>query len=232
MKESLIAVVPAAGVGSRMAADRPKQYLQIAGKTILEHTVDRLLQHPQITRVVIAISKDDPYFPTLPLATDPRIERVNGGAERADSVFAGLASVADPAAWVLVHDAARPCLHPEDLQRLIDKAQASPYGAILAAPVRDTMKRGNGDGAISSTVDRADLWHALTPQMFRAGVLKQALEQALAAGAVVTDEASALEYCGQMPILVKGRADNLKVTQPEDLALAEFYLAKLLGDPA
>lgn len=226
----MIAVVPAAGVGSRMAADRPKQYLHIAGKTILEHTVDRLLGYPAIERVVIAVSEHDPYFSQLPLATDPRVQRVNGGAERADSVFAGLAVITDPNAWVLVHDAARPCLHHSDLAGLIAAAKHSQYGAILATPVRDTMKRGDGAGGIAATVDRADLWHALTPQMFQAGLLKQALEQALAEGAMVTDEASALEHCGMPPQLVRGRADNLKVTQPEDLALAEFYLEKLLRE--
>ncbi|AJR07550.1 2-C-methyl-D-erythritol 4-phosphate cytidylyltransferase [Photobacterium gaetbulicola] len=230
MKDKLIAVVPAAGVGSRMAADRPKQYLLIAGKTILEHTIDRLLQHPMIDRVVVAVSEHDPYFPTLPLAVHPLVTRVDGGAERADSVFSGLAVIADPDAWVLVHDAARPCLRQRDLQRLIDEALASECGAILAAPVRDTMKRGNGQQAIASTVERSDLWHALTPQMFRVGQLKLALEKALADGAIITDEASALEHCGMAPKLVAGRADNLKVTQPEDLAIAEFYLQHLLKE--
>ncbi|MGF1701607.1 2-C-methyl-D-erythritol 4-phosphate cytidylyltransferase [Photobacterium makurazakiensis] len=230
MNEKIIAVVPAAGVGSRMAADRPKQYLSIAGKTILEHTVDRLLSHPEIEQVVIAISEGDPYFSTLPLASDPRVLRVKGGAERADSVFAGIAAIENPQSWVLVHDAARPCLQQSDLQLLIEVAQQSEHGAILAAPVRDTMKRGDGQQGIASTVDRTDLWHALTPQMFRAGQLKAALTQALAEGACVTDEASALEHCGMTPRLVKGRADNLKVTQPEDLALAQFYLEQILRD--
>ncbi|OAN12594.1 2-C-methyl-D-erythritol 4-phosphate cytidylyltransferase [Photobacterium jeanii] len=223
MTQQFTAVVPAAGVGSRMAADRPKQYLSIAGKTILEHTVNRLLSHPAIARVVIAISATDPYFSTLALGDDPRVTVVDGGAERADSVFAGLAQVAEDD-WVLVHDAARPCLRHSDLDALIAGALRSDCGAILAAPVRDTMKRGNGAQGIATTVDRADLWHALTPQMFKAGALRSALETALRQGATVTDEASALEYCGQTPALVKGRADNIKVTQPEDLALAEFYL--------
>ncbi|KDM92616.1 2-C-methyl-D-erythritol 4-phosphate cytidylyltransferase [Photobacterium galatheae] len=223
MTQTLTAVVPAAGVGSRMKADRPKQYLTIAGKTILEHTVDCLLQHPAIGRVVIAISDSDPYFNQLPLSGRPEVVVVQGGAERADSVFAGLAALADED-WVLVHDAARPCLHQDDITRLIDQAKQSRDGAILAAPVRDTMKRGNGQQAIASTVDRTDLWHALTPQMFLVGVLRDAMTKSLAEGAVITDEASALEYCGYAPTLVPGRADNLKVTQPEDLALAEFYL--------
>ncbi|NAW66810.1 2-C-methyl-D-erythritol 4-phosphate cytidylyltransferase [Photobacterium halotolerans] len=223
MTQTLTAVVPAAGVGSRMQADRPKQYLVIAGKTILEHTVDSLLQHPAIGRVVIAISDGDPYFNHLPLARRPDVVVVPGGRERADSVFSGLATLADDD-WVLVHDAARPCLHQDDLSRLIEQAQQHAFGAILAAPVRDTMKRGNGRQTIAKTVDRTDLWHALTPQMFRVRQLREAMVKSLVEGAVLTDEASALEYCGLSPRLVPGRADNLKVTQPEDLALAEFYL--------
>ncbi|WP_232613565.1 2-C-methyl-D-erythritol 4-phosphate cytidylyltransferase [Photobacterium carnosum] len=231
--EEFIAVVPAAGVGSRMAADRPKQYLHIAGKTILEHTVDRLLSLPEITRVIIAVSADDPYFPQLPLAADSRITVVDGGAERADSVFAGLAAIDNNNAWVLVHDAARPCVRLTDLTALITAAVNSDCGAILAAPVRDTMKRGHNKATQSQiihTVDRENLWHALTPQMFRVGQLRQSLTTALAQGATITDEASALEFCGYTPILVAGRSDNLKVTQPEDLALAEFYLQLLLKE--
>ena len=233
MTEEFIAVVPAAGVGSRMAADRPKQYLHIEGKTILEHTVDRLLDLPEITQVVIAISADDPYFPQLALATDPRITVVNGGAERADSVFAGLAAINNDNAWVLVHDAARPCVRRADLRALITSAVNSDSGAILAVPVRDTMKRGHQQSAqahISHTVERDNLWHALTPQMFRAGQLRQSLTTALAQGATITDEASALEFCGYTPLLVAGRSDNFKVTQPEDLALAAFYLQLLLKE--
>lgn len=230
MTEKITAVVPAAGIGSRMAADRPKQYLPVAGKTILEHTVARLLSHSAISRVVIAISPTDPYFQALPLADDPRITVVDGGAERADSVFAGLAAIDDPQSWVLVHDAARPCVRQADLDKLITAALHSDSGAILAAPVRDTMKRGNGCQGIAATVCRDDLWHALTPQMFRVQQLRDSLKHALAQGAVITDEASALEFCGLQPRLVPGRADNLKVTQPEDLALAEFYLQQLMKD--
>ncbi|PSW64819.1 2-C-methyl-D-erythritol 4-phosphate cytidylyltransferase [Photobacterium leiognathi subsp. mandapamensis] len=233
MIDKCIAVVPAAGVGSRMAADRPKQYLTITGKTILEHSVERLLSLPEIQHVVIAVSKTDPYFPTLPLANDPRITVVDGGAERVDSVFSGLAAINDDSAWVMVHDAARPCVRLDDLRQLMVAAKQSEYGAILATPVRDTMKRAkvNEQGnVIDHTVDREQLWHALTPQMFRAGQLREALTTALAQDAVITDEASALEFCGYSPVLVKGRADNLKVTQPEDLALAEFYLQQLLKE--
>ncbi|NKI75087.1 2-C-methyl-D-erythritol 4-phosphate cytidylyltransferase [Dickeya sp. CFBP 2040] len=227
MNQSLaevVAVLPAAGNGSRMQSDRPKQYLSIGSKTILEHTVAALLCHPRIRRVVIAISADDPYFPTLPLAADPHIQVVVGGSQRADSVLAGLKHV-QQADWVLVHDAARPCLHQDDLARLLTLTSLSEVGGILAAPVRDTMKRSR-DGVIDHTVEREALWHALTPQLFPLALLRGCLERALREGATITDEASALEYCGYRPQIVPGRADNIKVTRPEDLALAEFYLTR------
>ncbi|RAT70988.1 MULTISPECIES: 2-C-methyl-D-erythritol 4-phosphate cytidylyltransferase [Lonsdalea] len=223
----VIAVLPAAGNGSRMQVDRPKQYLNIGNKTILEHTLDALFQHPRIRKAIIAISPDDDYFQTLPLASDPRIQVVQGGRQRADSVLAGLQQV-QGVEWVLVHDAARPCLHPDDLSRLLELTSQSDVGGILAAPVRDTMKRGNAQGDIEHTVERNALWHALTPQLFPLTLLKNSLERALSEGAEITDEASALEFCGYHPQIVSGRADNIKVTRPEDLALAEFYLTRNL----
>lgn len=223
----IVAVVPAAGVGSRMRSACPKQYLTIAGKTILEHSIAALLCHAEVARVIVSISPDDGYFSDLPLANDPRIQVVFGGAQRADSVFAGLKAATD-ASWVLVHDAARPCLHQEDLSQLLALRHTSKVGGILAAPVRDTMKRAEaGDRfAIAHTVDREALWHALTPQFFPRELLMMCLERALNEGANVTDEASALEYCGYHPLLVSGRSDNIKVTRPEDFALAEFYLSQ------
>ncbi|MFP1981399.1 2-C-methyl-D-erythritol 4-phosphate cytidylyltransferase [Lonsdalea quercina] len=223
----VIAVLPAAGNGSRMQIDRPKQYLKIGNKTILEHTVDALFQHPRIRKAIIAVSPDDDYFHTLPLASNPRIQIVQGGRQRADSVLAGLRQV-QGVEWVLVHDAARPCLHPNDLARLLELTSRSDVGGILAAPVRDTMKRSNAQGAIEHTVERNALWHALTPQLFPLMLLKNSLERALSEGAEITDEASALEFCGYHPQIVSGRADNIKVTRPEDLALAEFYLTRNL----
>ncbi|KAA8997602.1 2-C-methyl-D-erythritol 4-phosphate cytidylyltransferase [Affinibrenneria salicis] len=220
----VIAVLPAAGNGSRMQAGCPKQYLAIGAKTILEHAVDALLAHPRINRAIIAISPQDHWFHSLPLARDARIQVVPGGRQRADSVLAGLRHVDSP--WVLVHDAARPCLHPDDLARLLAITEHSEVGGILATPVRDTMKRG-ARGAIDHTVERNDLWHALTPQLFPLALLKQCLQRALDERATVTDEASALEYCGYRPSLICGRADNIKVTRPEDLALAAFYLTHL-----
>ena len=152
---------------------------------------------------------------------------MTGGKQRADSVLAGLQAV-DGAQWVLVHDAARPCLHRDDLENLLAITVTSKVGGILAAPVRDTMKRGEpGKGLIAHTVDREDLWHALTPQLFPLELLRSCLLRALDEGATITDEASALEYCGFHPELINARADNIKVTRPEDLALAAFYLTRL-----
>ncbi|EAP93645.1 2-C-methyl-D-erythritol 4-phosphate cytidylyltransferase [Vibrio splendidus] len=225
--QSVIAVVPAAGVGSRMKADRPKQYLQIHGKTILEHTVEKLLSHPQVSKIVVAVSDDDPYYPELPLNLNPQVIRVSGGTERADSVLSALDYIAQQqlSDWVMVHDAARPCIQLSDIDKLISGAMTHDVGAILAAPVRDTMKRG-AQGQIEHTVDRVDLWHALTPQMFRSKPLRKVLSEALQQGVSITDEASAFEWKGLSPALIGGRSDNFKITQPEDLALAEFYLSQ------
>ncbi|MEZ9452896.1 2-C-methyl-D-erythritol 4-phosphate cytidylyltransferase [Vibrio splendidus] len=225
--QSVIAVVPAAGVGSRMKADRPKQYLQIHGKTILEHTVEKLLSHPQVSKIVVAVSDDDPYYPELPLNLNPQVMRVSGGTERADSVLSALDYIAQQqlSDWVMVHDAARPCIQLSDIDKLISGAMTHDVGAILAAPVRDTMKRG-AQGQIEHTVDRVDLWHALTPQMFRSKPLRKVLSEALQQGVSITDEASAFEWKGLSPALIAGRSDNFKITQPEDLALAEFYLSQ------
>ena len=217
----LTAIVPAAGIGSRMGADCPKQYLTLAGKTILEHTLGCLLSHPAIARVIVALAPHDEWFEQLAVAADPRILRVEGGIERAYSVLNALHVVEGK--WVLVHDAARPCLTQGDLDALIASAMACD-GAILGSRVRDTMKRTDGAGNIVATVEREQLWHALTPQMFPTGTLKRALEEGLALGALITDEASAMERAGFTVKMVEGRADNIKVTRPEDLSLAELFL--------
>jgi 2-C-methyl-D-erythritol 4-phosphate cytidylyltransferase len=217
----LTAVVPAAGIGSRMGAECPKQYLSLAGKTILEHTLLRLLAHPAITHIVLALAPDDRWFETLALARDPRILRVSGGSDRARSVLNALHQVQSD--WVLVHDAARPCLTSADIDALL-AVGLTPDGAILGSRVRDTMKRSDEAGNIIATVPREALWHALTPQLFATRALKGALEEGLALGALITDEASAMERAGHVPRMVEGRADNIKVTRPEDLALAGLFL--------
>jgi 2-C-methyl-D-erythritol 4-phosphate cytidylyltransferase len=226
---SIVAIVPAAGVGSRMKADRPKQYLVLNGKTILEHTIEQLLSYPLIENVVVAITDGDPYFPELAIAQDSRVIRVSGGKERADSVLSGLSYVQENqlTEWVMVHDAARPCIRHSDIEKLINDVIPEHVGGILATPVRDTMKQANTDTTIGKTIDRSVLWHALTPQLFTAELLYLALKTGLDKGLSITDESSAIELMGHQPKLVQGRADNLKITQPEDLDLAAFYLQKM-----
>ncbi|HEY0634005.1 MAG TPA: 2-C-methyl-D-erythritol 4-phosphate cytidylyltransferase [Gammaproteobacteria bacterium] len=225
-------VIPAAGVGKRMGADRPKQYLSLLGKSVIEQTLDCFIEHPHVAGITVALSPDDGYWPDLAVSHSSLIVRAEGGAERCHSVLNALDSLqskADENDWVLVHDAARPCLTRGDLDKLIAELSGDTVGGILAVPVRDTMKRGDGTGHIAHTEDRNDLWHALTPQMFRFGLLRSALQRSLADGFVVTDEASAIEHIGLKPRLVEGRADNIKVTRPEDLALAGYFLERNRG---
>lgn len=215
------AVIPAAGVGARMAADRPKQYLQLGRRTILEHSLDCFLDHPCLKGVVVSIAADDPYWPGLACASDTRIQRAAGGRERADSVLNALlllhAQGAADNDWVLVHDAARPNLARDDLDRLLGELANDPVGGLLAVPARDTLKRADANGRVSATIDRSTVWQAYTPQMFRLGALHRALADSLVADVAITDEASAIEWSGQAPRLVEGRNDNIKVTRPEDL---------------
>ncbi len=215
------AVIPAAGVGARMAADRPKQYLQLGGLTILEHSLLCFLDHPRLKGLVISLAVDDPYWPTLPCALDSRIQQVAGGKERADSVLNALlhlhANGADDNDWVLVHDAARPNLARSDLDNLLVELANDPVGGLLAVPAKDTLKRADANGRVAETVDRSLIWQAYTPQMFRLGALHRALADSLVSNVSITDEASAIEWAGQSPRLIEGRADNIKITRPEDL---------------
>lgn len=221
----IVAVVPAAGVGARMKADKPKQYLTIQGKSILEHTLNVLLTHPAVSQVILAVAKEDPYLSTLSITQHPKIQIVEGGGTRAESVLNGLKAISHPnRTRVLVHDAARPCLRHTELDQLLNIDDEN--GAILALPAIDTIKRADSFKQIAETQDRNFIWLAQTPQYFRADLLIQALERAEQQGFVVTDEASAMELAGFRPHLVEGSSSNIKVTRPEDLALAEFYLGK------
>lgn len=220
-------VVPAAGTGSRMAADLPKQYLRIAGITLLEHSLNALLRSERIAGVMVALHPTDELAADLPVFADPRVRRVAGGEQRSDSVLAALAALlalGDPSDWVLVHDAARPCLQPGDLDRLVERVSASGTGAILAEPIVDTVKEASGAGLVLRTLDRSRLWRAQTPQMFRLGELHAALADARAQGRPITDEASAMELAGHPVQLVQGSPRNIKVTLPGDLQLAAWYL--------
>lgn len=218
-------VVPAAGVGKRMRSSCPKQYLTIENKTILEHTVQRLLSHDAIAHVIIVLGAHDEYFPSTTLASAKNITCVTGGKERVDSVLAGLKSLnVVEEQWVLVHDAARPCVRHQDLTHLITYCLENNHGGLLASPVRDTMKQATAEQLVDITLDRSQMWHALTPQMYKAAELTTAITSALTQGITITDESSAMEALGYASGLVKGCSDNIKITQPEDLLLAEFIL--------
>jgi len=227
-----VAVVPAAGVGKRMKAQSPKQYLSIQDKTILEHTVAKLLSHHLISHVVVAISEGDEYFQDTSLVNNPYVSVVFGGKERVDSVLAGLKSLdQEQFPWALVHDAARPCVDLADISKLIEKTQQQQHGGLLAAPVRDTMKKSqshSNSSLVEKTVEREGLWHALTPQLYRTNELIDAIFQAQKNNDVITDESSAMEYAGYSSLLVEGRGDNIKITRPDDLALANFILSQQL----
>ncbi len=227
MSGRLYAVVPAAGYGARMGSDVPKQYLALAGRTVLEHTVWRLAGHPEIVRIVVVVSPGDEHYAELAARLPNNVERADGGTERCHSVLNGLHALrgrADDDDWVMVHDAARPCVRRADLDRMLDELGDDPVGGILAVPVRDTLKRADSTRHAIATIDRSQLWQAQTPQMFRYGPLRDALVAALAAGHIVTDEAQAIEAWGFSPRLVPGHSDNLKITHPEDLPLALLIL--------
>lgn len=223
------ALVPAAGSGRRFGGEVPKQYLHAAGKPLIEHALEALLSHPGIDGAVVALAAGDPLWPGWTTLHGKPVVACSGGGERADSVLAALQALPDGVAddeLLLVHDAARPNLGAGDITKLVEAASAHADGAILAAPVRDTLKRADLATKIASTEPRDGLWRALTPQAFRRGLLRRALESARADGIVVTDEAMAVERLGLHPALVEGREDNLKVTTPADLALAEFLLGR------
>jgi len=222
----IYAVVPAAGIGKRMGSEIPKQYLKIAQKCIIEYALAPLLAHAQVEQVIVSLSPDDRWFDQLSVASHPKLKTVVGGDERADSVLNALQKLPENG-FVMVHDAARPCLTTQDINQLISNAKPE-QGAILGSLVRDTMKRVGDDGCIENTVSRERLYHALTPQIFPTLELKTVLKQALKQGVNVTDEASAMEWHGMSIKMIEGRSDNIKVTRPEDLQLAQLFLQEQL----
>lgn len=229
----LWALIPAAGIGTRMGGQIPKQYLTVSGKPILQHTIACFLSYPAIEKVVVVLAQDDSHWPHLQakLPKDKILIAI-GAEERYQSVYKGLIAlqqVAHPDDWVLVHDAVRPCLRHSDLARLIAAVRNHPVGGLLAIPVIDTLKRSNKAGEVITTVDRTHLWRAQTPQMFKIGQLTLALKTAIEAQRTITDEASAIELLGEKPLLVEGHADNIKVTTPLDLSLVERFFDFVLN---
>lgn len=221
-------IVPAAGRGARMATGQPKQYLPLLGRTLIEWSLQPFVAEARIAGIVVVLAAGDRYFETL--SVSGRVRVAHGGAERADSVRAGLQALAEAAGddWVLVHDAARPCLRAEDLQALMETLAGDAVGGLLASPVTDTLKQADGQKVVA-TVPRANLWRAFTPQMFRYALLSEALQQAHVSKISVTDEAAAVERLGYAPRLVAGHADNIKITLPEDLVTAELILRRRDG---
>jgi len=229
MSAKLWCVVPAAGRGTRVGGSIPKQYLPLAGRPLILHTLERLALHPRIAGLMVVLGQDDGHWPGVEDLYGKPVRTTLGGAERCDSVLAGVralpAEVTDDT-FVLVHDAARPCVRAADITRLIDLGVPA-GGALLGAPLRDTLKRANDEGRSETTEPRDHRWRAFTPQMFRRVELAAALQAAHAAGITVSDEAMAMERAGFAPLLVEGAEDNIKVTTATDFALAEFLLSRM-----
>ncbi|MGH8033205.1 MAG: 2-C-methyl-D-erythritol 4-phosphate cytidylyltransferase [Luteimonas sp.] len=222
-------VMPAAGRGARFGGEVPKQYLDVAGQSLLAHALHALLAHPSVDGAVVALADDDAHWPGWSTLAGKPLLTCIGGDTRAQSVLAGLAALPESVRmddFVLVQDAARPNLALADIDRLLERGRADPVGAILATPVRDTLKRAGNDGGIDGTQPRERLWHALTPQLFRRLQLTRALEAARDAGVTVTDESMAMERQGLRPLLVEGAEDNFKITTPADLARFAFVLSQ------
>jgi 2-C-methyl-D-erythritol 4-phosphate cytidylyltransferase len=223
----LWAVVPAAGIGMRMKASRPKQYIELAGKPMLRWTLERLLASPEVVGAVVVLAPNDNWWKRMAFKPAKPILLAKGGTERQDSVLNGLEALKGYAGdedFVLVHDAARPCLRVDDVERLVVAGRRHPVGALLARRITDTVKRADSAGTVQFTVDRHALWLAQTPQMFRLGTLRKVLQDAKQRNIPVTDEALAMERFDQLPLLVESHGSNIKVTLPEDIALAEYLL--------
>ncbi|WP_139381574.1 2-C-methyl-D-erythritol 4-phosphate cytidylyltransferase [Pseudoxanthomonas indica] len=229
MMAGIWTVIPAAGRGTRFGGDLPKQYLQVGGQTVLAHTLAALFAHEAVEGAIIVLSAEDADWPGWSDFEGKPLQTCVGGATRAESVLAGLRALPEQVRgddFVLVHDAARPNLSRTDLAALLERGRADPVGAILAAPVRDTLKRAGDDGGIDGTESRERLWRAFTPQLFRRLQLSRALEHAAQAGIDVTDEAMAMERQGLRPLLIEGAESNFKITTPADLARFEFELQR------
>lgn len=225
-------VVPAAGRGERFGGPLPKQYQPLHGKPMLQWTLERLAAHPRIAGLCVVVAADDAHWHAPTTLNGKPVRSATGGAKRADSVLAGLSALpgdVGPENFILVHDAARPCISAADISRLIDVAGAA-GGGLLGAPLHDTLKRSNTDGRVAATEARESRWRALTPQLFRRGDLAAALMDAARAAVSVSDESMAMERVGHQPLLVEGSAGNIKVTTHAELAFAEYLLGSGQAD--
>ncbi len=221
-------VVPAAGRGTRVGGDCPKQYLPLAGRALILHTLERLATHPRIAGLLVSLGATDTFWPSLDSLHGKPVLTAIGGAERSDSVLAGLDALPAEVSnddFVLIHDAARPCVRQADISRLMDLGMVVD-GGLLGAPMRDTLKRSDDASRSMATEPRDERWRAFTPQMFRRGPLTSALRDVAARGIRISDEAMAMELAGFAPLLVEGAEDNIKVTTAADFALAEFLLSR------
>ena len=227
MSSGYCAIVPAAGIGKRFGGTLPKQYLPLHDATVIEHSLRLLLSVERLEHIVVVVSADDQRWRDLTVFSDARIDVTIGGDERCHSVLNGLHHLQQRyggSEWALVHDVARPCCLRSDIEKLIQQLEHHPVGGILAVPASDTIKRVDSARQIEETVDRSWLWQAQTPQLFRMRLLLDALNHCIGMGMTVTDEAQAVEALGWQAQVVEGARSNIKITRPEDLALAEFFL--------
>lgn len=214
-------IIPAAGVGKRMQSVVPKQYLDIDGMTILDRTIDKFISLEFINKVIVALSPNDDYFRDSKFLNNPKLLVVLGGKERCDSVYNGI--LAATSEYVLVHDAARPCVLTSDIQLLVDKC-SNDNGGLLVSRIPDTIKKANEHNEVISTIPRDNVYRALTPQYFKKDLLRKAYEKSVNDGFVMTDESSAMEYLGYKPQAIVGSSTNIKITEPNDLELAKIFL--------
>lgn len=222
----LFCVIPAAGIGARMQSDIPKQYLSVEGRSVIEHSILKILTLSQVQQVIVALHKNDTYFSQLPIARHPKVTTVVGGAKRQQSVLNALFSIKDRRSWVLVHDAVRPCVSTADIKKLINKAVAANTGAILVTPVVNTIKLADADDCVSKTLVRSQLRQALTPQLFDKDLLQVALLEGEKRKIEFTDEAAAIEFAGYRVILVDSDPCNIKLTTKNDLYMLQHILQK------
>ena len=225
------AVIPAAGVGKRYSSDIPKQYLPLSGIPVLLHSINKLVKLDEIEEILVVLNPEDTFWEKLNFS-HPKVKAIHGGLQRCNSVNSALEELSGRAKkgdWVLVHDAVRPCISDSDLKKITSLVIDEEVGGLLAFPILDTIKEVGENLDVQKTIPRGNLWSAMTPQIFRYGVLKQALEAAIMAGESVTDEASAIEAIGLTPRIIQGEKTNIKITHPSDMVLAESIINTLMS---